>query len=75
VTYGWGPGQSFANKLRAILAVLRNGGLTRDACGPLGAVINEARAQSGKHLSPQTAIEIINTAATARVFLGCGNRR
>jgi YVTN family beta-propeller protein len=75
VTDGWGPGQSFANKLRAILIVLRNGGPARDACGPLGAVINEAHAQSGKNLSPQTAIEIINTAATTRALLGCGNWR
>ena len=75
VTHGIGPGQSFANKLRAILAVLRNGGPNRDACDPLGGVMNEARAQSSKHLNSEMALEIINTAATARVLLGCGTRR
>jgi hypothetical protein len=68
------PGRSLAQKLLAAVAAQDNGKPTHDVCARLGALINEARAQSGKHLAPQQATNLITQVAVVRALLECGSR-
>jgi acetyl esterase/lipase len=65
-----GAGRSFTAKLDAANAALR-AGRPQDACGPLQAVINHARAQSGKKLTVGQANRLTADATRIRAVLGC----
>ena len=65
-----GPGSSLVDKLQAALAAV----ITNDralACGALIALINEGRAQSGKKLTPEQAMQLIDAATQIRTALSC----
>jgi hypothetical protein len=61
---------SLLAKLRAAEASLAHGNTTA-ACNELQALISEARAQSGKQLTPAQATAIITAAQAIRTALGC----
>jgi YVTN family beta-propeller protein len=65
-----GPGRSLASKLRSALAALARGTRT-NACGIVGALANEVRAQSGKQLTAQHATRLMMRLDAARAALGC----
>jgi hypothetical protein len=65
-----GPGTSLLSKAQAAQAALAAGNVT-DACGFLGAMINEARAQSGQRLTVTQARQIIADATRIRAVLAC----
>jgi YVTN family beta-propeller protein len=69
-----GPGQSLASKLRAAIAALESGAGANPPCGVLGALINELRAQSGKHLTANQATNLMTRVDAVRRSLGCGGR-
>lgn len=61
---------SLTSKLDAAFNALQRGNVDA-ACGVLGAVINEANAQSGKKLTAEQAGFIVNAARAIRTSLGC----
>jgi hypothetical protein len=65
-----GPGTSLLSKAQAAQAALA-AGLVPDACSVLGAMINEARAQSGQRLTVAQARQIIADTARIRAVLAC----
>jgi outer membrane protein assembly factor BamB len=65
-----GPGGSLAAKLRAASAAL-NAGNQSDACGALGAFVNELRAQSGKTIGAAPAHALTIAANQIRIVLEC----
>jgi len=67
---GIGPGNSLASKVANAQAQLARGN-TAAACGTLGAFLNQVRAQSGNHIPPDTAAQLINAAQSIREGLGC----
>lgn len=67
---GVGPGTSLLSKAQAAQAALA-AGLVPDACSALGAMINEARAQSGQRLTVAQAQQIIADTARIRAVLAC----
>jgi hypothetical protein len=67
---GTGPGGSLAAKVAAALAKLEAGN-TAGACGVLGALLNEVRAQAGKKISASEAASITAAVQRLRGMLGC----
>ena len=67
---GLPPGHSLAAKVDAAIASLAAGNV-RAACQQLTALIHEATAQSGKHLTAAQAAAIITAAQRIRAVLGC----
>ena len=65
-----GTTASLTSKLNAALADLNSNNLA-NACGDLGALINQANAQSAKQLTVAQANAIINAAMQLRAQLGC----
>jgi hypothetical protein len=65
-----GTANSLLAKVNAAQASLAAGNTT-DACNDLGALINEASAQSGKKLTVAEAAAIIAAATAIRTALGC----
>jgi HYR domain len=65
-----GAQSSFDTQLQAVQSDLQVGNTTQ-ACGDLGAVINHAKAQSGKQLTVSQANQIIAAAKQAQAVLGC----
>jgi hypothetical protein len=67
---GIGPGNSLAAKVQAAMSSLENGS-TNGACGSLGALINQATAQTGKQLTGPETDAIVEAATSIRATLGC----
>ena len=67
---GVGPGTSLADKARQAQSQLAAGDKT-DACGTLGAFINQVKAQSGKSIPSATAGQLIADAKRIRAVIGC----
>ncbi len=67
---GLPPGESLPNKVKAAIATYQAGD-TADTCSTLSALINEAKAQSGKKLTTTQANNIITTANRIRAVIGC----
>jgi streptogramin lyase len=67
---GVGPGQSLAGKVAQIQGYVAAND-TADACGALGAFINEVNAQSGKKISTAKAPSLITQAQDIEAALGC----
>ena len=65
-----GPGSSLTDKLTEAKSALVVGNETM-ACDKLGAFANQAKAQSGKTLTPAEAAEFVATANRIRSVLGC----
>jgi YVTN family beta-propeller protein len=66
--------QEIRNSLRAKLSNAKaslEAGNTQQACGLLGAFINEVNAQSGKMIPTTLADELIHAASEVRVAIGC----
>jgi hypothetical protein len=67
---GIGPGTSLADKVQGAITALQ-AGATSTACGDLGALINQAKAQTGKHLPAVQANAIIEATDRIQTALGC----
>jgi hypothetical protein len=67
---GLGPGSSLADKLNSASAAL-DGGDIDEACESLQAFANQAKAQSGKALTPTQATEFVAAANRIRAVLDC----
>lgn len=67
---GVGPGGSLAAKVAGALAALEAGHIAA-ACGKLGALLNEVRAQAGKKIPASEADAIIAAVQRLRGMLGC----
>lgn len=65
-----GPGTGLADKVASVQSYLSSGD-TADACGTLGAFIDEVKAQSGKSISASTAATLISTAQRIEALIGC----
>jgi Tol biopolymer transport system component len=65
-----GTRNSLTAKVRAAIAALDRGN-TPASCSSLRALVNQARAQSGKELTPGQADQIISHASRVRALLGC----
>ena len=66
---GVGPGNSLAAKVQAAISSLPNG--ANSTCNQLGALLNEVRAQSGKHVPAVQANTIIADVNRIQTVLGC----
>jgi uncharacterized protein (UPF0548 family) len=67
---GLRPGTSLPNKVQAAINYYQTGD-TADTCSQLTQIANEARAQSGKKLSPTQANKIITAVTRIRAVIGC----
>lgn len=65
-----GPGHSLAAKIGGARAAYAAGDASH-TCAMLGAFINEVMAQSGKHVRPAIAADLLARAARIRHVLGC----
>jgi Tol biopolymer transport system component len=65
-----GTETGFTAKVRSAVAALERRA-TAAACGELGALLNHARAQRGKHVTTAQADEIIARSSGIRATLGC----
>ena len=70
VVTGAGPGTSFAGKVRQIQGYAAASDKAH-ACGMLGALLNEVKAQTGKKLSTAQASSVTAQASDIRATLGC----
>jgi hypothetical protein len=66
---GKGPGTSLADKVKLIQGYAAND--KADACGTLGAFLNQVKAQTGKTLTTAQAASFTTQANSARATLGC----
>jgi HYR domain len=66
----FGTTNSLATKLQNAVGAMQ-GGDVLSACNLLRAFINEARAQSGKKLTPAQASQLITSANQIRLVMGC----
>jgi hypothetical protein len=67
---GKGPGKSLTSKVQNAIDYDQAGDIP-NACSRLDSLINEARAQSGKHLTTAQANTVITTAQRIESVLGC----
>jgi hypothetical protein len=67
---GLPPGQSLAAKVLEAIAYY-GAGDSVDACSTLSSLENEAQAQSGKHLTPGEANQIMNASARIQAVIPC----
>lgn len=67
---GVGPGTSLADKVKLIQGYFTASDKA-DACGTLGALVNEVKAQTGKKLSTGQAASLTSQANTIKATLGC----
>ena len=64
------PGTSLYSKVQTAIDYLQAGDIP-DTCLALTGIVNEAKAQSGKHLTAAQANNVINAAARIRSVIGC----
>lgn len=67
---GIGPGRSLSAKIGNARSAYSAGDPAK-SCDLLGAFINEVRAQSGKHIAPAVAADLIARATQIRQIIGC----
>jgi hypothetical protein len=67
---GAGPGTSLADEVEHAQSYLASGDVP-DACSTLSAFIQEVRAQSGKHIPPPKASELIADAQHVQTVIPC----
>jgi hypothetical protein len=68
---GLPPGTSLSDKVQAALSDFQAAD-TADTCSELTQIINEAKAQSGKHLTAAQASTVIADAQQIQATIGCG---
>jgi hypothetical protein len=67
---GVGPGTSLADKVTAAQSEFQSGEVA-NACGTLGAYINQVKAQTGKKINPTTAQSLITEAQQVQAAIPC----